>query len=236
MPIGVRKAKTLEKFDRLRVLPLYITDDQRQLYEKDHYKYLIHVLRTQPHDELRILQFLFLKFYPLVVKICKHYRNLLSLDWIDLISYAKQQFIELIYRYDLGSTLFFRTYMPIALSRTIHDYYLYENRRKGVLGAESLDGMEEFYREGQMEDAANFSNNEDEQLDLQAQAKIEIKNFIDTCPKLTTWQREIFRRIYFQNEPIQELAGKLQTTTLAIKLEMSDVLKLVKGHLSDNFL
>src|SRR6266481_2826151 len=113
---GRRKHHTKLKLDRTRVLSFYLNDSQIRLYEQDIYKYLIHLLKIFPTDEFRIIQFLLLQFHPLIICICRKFHGKkIMLDWTDLISFARYCFVELVYRFNLDSTLYFKTFIPLAL-------------------------------------------------------------------------------------------------------------------------
>jgi hypothetical protein len=230
-----RKAATLEKFNRDNVLPPFITAEQLVLYEKDPYKYIIHLLRTSPEDDFHVLQFLYLKFYPLVIKICGHYRSMLEMDWVELVSFTKNLFMELVFRFDLNSTLYFRTYMPIALSRALYDHYAFEQRRSGLLTASSLDSVEEIkadtlIREHHENHTSGFSN------EYLKECKEEIGHFLETCPTLNQVEKQMFTDIYIYGKDITEVASGLQCSTLDVRLGTHTVLSTIKEHLRSNFL
>ena len=121
------------------VLPFDVSPEALVFYKQDEYKYLIHYARSYPEGMIPIVQYLLLRFHPLIIKISGHYFPALDMEWRDLISFTRQKFIELVYRFNLCSSLYFRTYIQTALRRAIYDRVLFESRRKALLNATSLD-------------------------------------------------------------------------------------------------
>src|ERR1700723_1818673 len=139
---GNKKVHTKLLLDRDRVLPFYLTPRQYEIYQHDDYKYLIHLLKIYPTDEFHIIQYLLLKFHPLILNTChKFYAKKINMDWTDLISFARYSFVELVLRFNLNSTLFFKTFIPLALDRAINDFLLYDIRRKSIRSAIRLDRL-----------------------------------------------------------------------------------------------
>ncbi len=175
---GSKKARTIAKLDRDNTLPFSITAEQKFLYDQDDYKYLIHLMRVFPNDEFMILQYLIVKFHPLVIKTCHKFNRKINIDWLDLIGFARHCFIELVYRFDLNSTLYFKMYISLALPRAINDYYVYDKRRTSLNQATRLDELPQGSREALIE--ANYDIYGCDERTEQQDLKLELVEFINS--------------------------------------------------------
>lgn len=238
MAIGTKKQHVQVRLDRNNVTAPYLSPEEVELYERDEYKYVIHLLKTQPNDEYRILQFLLLKFYPLIVKTAARYSKVLSLDWTELISFTRHAFIELVYRFNLSGTLYFKTYIPIALRRALYDYLLYEKRRHSLLAAVHLDSMEAPVKEAVVHEAQPLLDwdSSHPQAAMFASCKEEIRKFVESSPELVDRDRVIFFSLFYQGKSADATAQQLRTSAAEIRKSQQFTLEVVRDHLRDNFL
>lgn len=238
---GQKKPETQLKLDRDRVLPFYITPEQAARYAEDEYKYIIHLYRLFPTDEFHVLQFLLLKFHPLILKIChKFHEKKIELDWMDLVSFARYSFVELVMRFDLNSTLYFKTYIPMALDRAVNDFHIYDIRRKNLIGAIRLDALTPPAREALLQEYADITNQNTESTDqpanLLADYKVECIHFVEIHPEITPQDKEIFLGYYLRGQEIEEVARKANLSPEVTKRRLATVMLEVKEHIRENFL
>lgn len=222
---GERKPKTILKLDRRNLLPFYLTHEQKALYDADEYKYLVHLLKVTSDDNLCILQYLLLKFHPLILKTCFIFIKRIPIDWIDLISFAKNSFIELIYQFDLDSSLYFRKYMSMALPRAINDYCVYEIRRGKLHSAIRLDELQISEQEALIKDQALL---EGESEELKGQ-KREIVQFLAETEKLDAFQKKVICAFLISKDYL-EVGKQFEKSQTQIRKIVMDGLKILKRH------
>jgi hypothetical protein len=238
---GNKKTHTKLLLDRERVLPFYITQEQRELYEADEFKYLIHLLKVYPTDEFHIIQYLLLKFHPLLINTCKKfYAKKINLDWTDLLSFARYSFVELILRFNLNSTLFFKTYIPLALDRAINDFLLYDIRRLGLQNAVSLDSLpfqerELFLRENVI--VQNKDNRETEcHEDHVDEYRAECVTFVRKLPNFTHLEKQVFIENFVKNKALIQICKDKRLSFEIYSPKMVEILEEVKEHIRLNFI
>jgi hypothetical protein len=237
---GQKKPETQKKLDRERVLPFYLTVQERALYDQDDYKYLIHLLKVFPTDEFHILQYLLLKFHPLIIKVCrKYYAKKIDLDWTDLISFARYSLVELVLRFDLTSTLYFRTYIQLALDRAVNDYHVYDIRRHRIRNAIRLDKVPD--KEIYLREQHTFLN-QDMPLETEHPAG-SIKDYRDECihfvekhPRFSIQDKDLFYRHFVKHEDLDILATQRAISNEQAKRLIQQILLEVKEHIAENFL
>jgi RNA polymerase sigma factor (sigma-70 family) len=237
-----KKDKTLQKLDRSRVLPFYITREESILYDRDSYKYLIHALKCFPNDQYHILQYLLLKFHPLIISLCRKYESKgIMMDWLDLVSFARASFVELIYRFDLTSGIYFPTYIPIALDRCIRDYHMYHIRRKALMRCSvSMDSLPENMQHSiinthmDCNDHGSPQHEQVEQAQFLSHCKEEIFHFIE---KRNTSERSklAFKLVYFEGKTIPEVALELEMSATQTKKVLEELMVSVKEYLRTHF-
>ena len=225
---GSKKASTLEKINRENVISPYLTPQIKAIYDADPYKYLIHVVKAFPDDRYRIIQFLVLKFHPLLLKVCQKYvKKNIAMDWTDLLSFAKYSFVELIYRFDLNSTLYFCTYMPLALDRALNDYHVYDLRRTGLENATKLEDLQMEARETLLQESLDIQGVSEEEP-MRSDAIVDYKQnclkFVETVLTLIPEDKELL--ITYLNNP-----QKLDTYPKDQKTRIRRGLILLKEHL-----
>ena len=188
---GSKKASTLEKLNRENVISPYLTPQLRIIYDADPYKYLIHLVKAFPDDRYRVIQFMTLKFHPLLLKVCQKYvKKNIDLDWTDLLSFAKYSFVELIYRFDLNSTLYFCVYMPLALDRALNDYHVYNLRRQNLENAIRLEDMQMETKETLIQESYDIQGlspedgNAEVMMDSIIEYKQECLQFVELVPDM----------------------------------------------------
>ena len=226
---GTKKARTLLKLDRDNVVPFYLTMEQVALYNQDDYKWLIHLLKVFPDDQFQILQYLLLKFHPLIIKTCSTYARKITIDWMDLISFARHSFIELIYRFNLDSTLYFKMYITLALPRAINDYCVYDNRRQQLHNAIRLDELPQTTREeiiGANEEIYGPA------VDLQ-QKKLEFIEFIEHCPQVPPLDRQIFKA-FAVNQDYATIAKLHSVSVATARVTVQNCLQLLRNYLQEH--
>lgn len=186
------------------------------------------MLKLNPNDELKILQYLLLKFYPLIIKTSKKYSKMLRMDWSDTVAFTKHAFVELIYRFDLSSTLYFKAFMPLALKRALYDYFLYIDRRSAIYGAQRLDSLPLGIKESVIHDSQKFYSTENKKQELQ-DFKAEIKELVITG-NYTELQKNIFLAVYFHGLSINEAAKKYLVKVDEAKEQIFTIMTEVKEH------
>lgn len=232
---GLRKNSTLQKLDRTRVLPFYLTQEQIALYDQDIYKYLIHLLRCFPEDIFHITQFLLLQFWPLIIRTCGRYKDM-PYDWTDILAFGRYSFMELILRFDLNSTLYFKTYIPLALDRACNDLRIYDQRRKGLLNAIRLDQVSNYERDAIMQEhtaVSNLENSEYSQDDLQ-DYKDECLHFVERNKGIDPIDKYVFLEHYMRNRDLADIAKGKKLTLEDARSRLARVLAEVKVHLREN--
>lgn len=234
---GERKPSTLAKLDRSRVLPFYLTPEEKALYDQDDYKYLIHLYRLFPTDHFHVLQYLMLKFHPLILRVCSKYHNRgIGLDWAELVSFARHAFVELIMRFTLKSTLYFRTYIPLALDRAVNDRFIYAMRRLPLTGAVRLAPMEPQVQDALLEESNQFLNTDGEDEAAFLSMMQEVLGFVDGHYDFTPQERAIFREFYVTQLPIDEIALKRNMRPDVTQKKLKRVLRITKEHVKKNYL
>lgn len=238
---GQKKQATQLKLDRDRVLSFYLTPEQKELYDQDDYKYLIHLLKIFPTDEFHIIQYILLKFHPLIIKVCrKFYLKKIDMDWMDLISFARYSVVELVLRFDLSSRLYFRTYLPLALDRAVNDYFVYSMRRRGLRNAVRLDTIPSADQDNVLREHANFSNLDIEEQTHPAGAikdyRDECLHFIESHTEFTIPEKELFLRHFIRHEELEDIIKGNGLGLAKAKRIIQRMLFEVKDHLKENFL
>jgi len=237
---GAKKPETLKKLNRLNVLPFYLSEELQELYDQDEYKYLIHLLKCNPNDEHRILQYLLLKFHPLIIKTCSKYSKLIPMDWMDLIGFGRYAFIELIYRFNLGGTLYFRTYIPLALSRALNDLYVYLSRRWGMNSATSLDTCSDYVQEFLRSTdyvTSNHTNTETMAIwEGHTDVGDEIKGYVLGLVTFPLIHRKIYLEATLGGVGAKKIAAREQVEPEEIERILELIGVLVRKHLKRNYL
>lgn len=229
---GEKKAITQQKMDRQNILPFWITPAEKVLYDQDDYKYLIHLYRIFPTDEFHILQFLLLQFHPLILRVSAKYQQKgIALDWVDIVSFARYSFVELVHRFNLDSTLYFKTYIPLALDRALNDWMIYDIRRRDLLGASRLDSLPAATRDAVLESGMQDVNTDEMSEEVQAGWRAECLSFVDHHPDFLDSDRQLFRAHYLNGQQAAALAREHSLPTEVIKRRLSRVMQEVKQHL-----
>ena len=232
MARGDKKPETQLKLDRTRVLSFYLSPEQKHLYDQDDYKYLIHLLRIFPTDEFRIVQYLLLKFHPLILRVAHKYaKKGIALDWLDLVSFTKYSFVELVMRFTLESTLYFKTYIPLALDRAVNDWHIYDIRRRAILNAVRLDAATTTDRDkyiAEHRDILNF-----EETDEAVEYKQECVLFLDGNIGIPPLNKTLFRQHYLENIPLPDLVASHGRPMDEIKRRVAETLVEVRKHLRE---
>lgn len=186
--------------DPSNLLPFEVPEDARVFYRDDEYKYLIHYARSFPTGQVPVFQYLMVRFHPLIIKTSGHYFSVLGMEWRDLISFTRQKFLELVYRFNLKSSLYFRTYIQTALRRAVYDKVLFEARRKELSKAVSLNHINRSDEElHQKELSVMPVNSEDSALVLS-----KILHFVEITDELTEEDRLIFKLRFIEHSTIEE--------------------------------
>jgi DNA-directed RNA polymerase specialized sigma24 family protein len=201
----------------------------RTLYQRDDYKFIIHYIRAFPDGDIPAMQYLLVSFHPLVVALCGHYSHYIKLEWRDLLSFAMQRFIELVYRYPIQSGLYFRTYIQIALRRAIRDKVLFESRRHLLHAAVSLQDT----KEGETEDSSHHN-------DPSLSVKMEHEGTYEVAQKLvafamryngfTRQDRLIFEYRILRGMSIHDTSQKTLIPSAIIQLRDPFIRKTLKSH------
>lgn len=229
----IRKTATLEKLDRSRIIGFYLTPRQHALYIEDEYKYLVHLFRLYSTDEFHILQYLLLKFHPLILSICfKYSKRQVSMDWRELVSFARSIFAELVMRFDLNDTLYFRTYLRLALDRALSDRFLFEDRRKSLTSAIRLDVAEEHERDAYMMQHATFTNVETENTNVTGLMEDSLV-LIEASPDLTPMAKWVFVQTFVQDKTLQEIASMIGLTIEATRRHLTIVVNFLRDKAAD---
>ena len=237
---GDKRIETQLKLDRTRVTSFYISADEKKLYDADEFKYIIHVLKMYPSDPFHILQYLMLRFHPMIIGTCKKYlEKQIAMDWLDLLSFARYSFVELVMRFNLDSTLFFKKYIPMALDRALNDYHIYDIRRRDLVHAIQLDALPAHEQDAVLaaqDDLLNQDNTESNynQNEL-AMFREEVLRYLETAPELKPLDRQIFRSHFLDGLKVQEVAARLGLTTDKVKSHLHEALELVREHIRQNF-
>jgi hypothetical protein len=238
---GAKKLHTRLLLDRERVLPFYLTPRQKELYDQDDYKYLIHLLKIYPTDEFHIIQYLLLKFHPLIIIICKKYLSKqINMDWTDLISFARYSFVELVLRFNLNSTLFFKTFIPLALDRAINDFLLYDIRRKGLRNAVRLDSLHFQDKDHLLQENCLVQNKDNRETETHTshvdEYRKECISFVETLTGYTALEKQVFLENYVRNKALIVICRERNLTLEDYSSKMQDMLEEVKEHIRLNFL
>jgi len=155
-----------------------------------------------------------------------------SIDWLDLISFTKNAFIELVYQFNLDSSLFFRKYISIALPRAINDYCVYNIRRRNLHAAVRLDDMLIPEQEALLNGQSSISQEREDQMDLQ-QRKRELFVFIQDTRKLTDPEKKIILE-FLEEKDYTALARKHKRSSAQIKKIVTVGIQLIRKHLIDS--
>jgi hypothetical protein len=238
---GNKKAHTRLLLDRERVLPFYITPKQKELYDRDDYKYLIHLLKIYPTDEFHIIQYLLLKFHPLIIKTCKKYlTKKINMDWTDLISFARYSFVEMVLRFNLNSTLFFKVFIPIALDRAMNDFLLYDARRKGLRNAVRLDTMHYQDKDNLLRENCLVQNKDNRDVETHNTHVDEYRKeciyFVKALPGFNPMEKLVFLENYVNNKALVQICRERGLALEDYSGKMVDILDEVKEHIRLNFL
>lgn len=213
--------------DTAAYLPFEVTPTARALYEQDDYKYLVHYIRACPDGQIPALQFLLLRFHPLIVKLCGRYNTAMNMEWNDLINFARQKFIELIYRYNLNSSLYFRMYIATALRRALYDKVLFELRRKKLSQAVSFDGAD---ADALLGDAAAVTYKPEEELEDVAAVAGELVRFVKTTAELSPLEKRLFALRFVQGLHLKEVCKQLDIASFNAVALQRKVRKVLQAH------
>ena len=238
---GAKKYHTRLLLDRERVLPFYVTPRQAELYKLDDYKWLIHLLKVYPTDEFHIIQYLLLKFHPLIINICKKYLNKkINMDWTDLISFARYSFVEMVLRFNLNSTLFFKVFIPIALDRAMNDFLLYDARRKGLTNAVRLDNLRFQDRDMLLQENCLVQNKDNKEVEKNTthvdEYRKECISFVENLPGFTNLEKQVFLENYVKNKALIVICRERNLALEDLSGRMVEMLDEVKEHVRLNFL
>lgn len=236
---GNRKQHTLRKLDRTRTLPPYLSKRQAKLYEQDIYKYLIHLLKIFPTDEFHVVQFLLLQFHPLILRVCRKFNaKNIQLDWMDLVSFARYCFVELLYRFDLNSTLYFRTFIPLALDRAINDYLMYDLRRKALFNSVRLDQLTVGEKDTVLKEHSEISGYENSDTSNEALKayKDECIHYVEKHTEIAIEDKDIFLEHFLRGVDLSTIAKQKRLPLHLVRKKLSLVLEEVKQHLKENFI
>lgn len=235
LPAEIAKPKTKKHrvvIDPNNVLPFEVCEHSLQYYDQDEYKYLLHYARAFPDGRIPVVQYLLIRFHPLIIKTCGHYHTALEMEWRDLISFARQKFIELLYRFKLDSSLYFRTYIETALRRAIYDRVLFESRRKLLLKATSLEALHET-------DA--FMQHKELILDAVEPAEDygdilkKLLRFVETSQELTEEDRTLFRLRFIEGCSLQQAGTKLKLASFYVVTRQRYIRKVL-GEYAQKYL
>ncbi len=222
------KEYDLAKYEVTRELP----EEHLALYAQDDFKYLIHVLRTDPSDPFRILQFLTVRFYPLLVSTCgKYSKSGLKGSWLDLISQAKTRFVILVYQFKLDGTLYFRQYITTALDRYFCTYLSYIIKRKSVLDTISINTayqqniMRVLEHDGEESIEGNLR---DEPVNY---LLAECKFFVAKVYGESSTEYEVFTLHFFHKEPVGLLAEMFGVSSHQVRKIHKEIILQLKVHI-----
>lgn len=201
------------------LLPFEVTEELRVLYRDDEYKYLIHYARAFPTGQIPVLQYLLIRFHPLIIKLSGYYFQVLGMEWRDAISFSRQKFLELIYRFKLNSSLYFRTYIQIALRRALYDRVLFESRRKELSKATSLDNVPKEGNDIYPNELKVFQgSSEDAALVLK-----KLVSFVGTSERFSKEDKLIFKMRFMERATIENTKKALK---IEAKISKTNVNKL----------
>lgn len=238
---GNKKAHTKILLNRENVLAPYLSPRQAEIYAEDEYKYLIHLLKLFPTDEFKITQYLLLKFHPIILIICKkYYMKKINLDWLDLISFARYSFIELVLRFNLNSTLYFKVFIPLALDRAINDFLLYDMRRIRLRNALRMDKMTTEDRDSILEEHQIVTNKENKDLEISSgkidEYRTECVEFVKSHSGFTPMEKHIFLENYIRNKPLIQICKSRNFAVEKVAPRMQEILEELRDHIRINFL
>lgn len=227
IPVKGKKQKVV--INPENVLAFEVTDEDMQtFYAEDEYKYLIHYIRAFPEGRVPIMQYLLIRFHPLIIKVSGRYVKVLDMEWRDLISFTRCKFIELIYRFKLRSSLYFRTYIETALRRAVYDRVLYETRRKSLLAAQSVEEIHN-NAESHPLPAELTCQAENPHEDLKGVLH-KINEFVLASPEVTAQDKIIYGLRFIEGNSLQETCKKLKLPSFVVVDRQKHIRKVLQEY------
>lgn len=138
------------------------------------------------------------------------------MDWLDLLSFTRHSFIQLLLRYDLNSRLYFRVYIKLALDRAVNDYYTFLMRRVAIQNATRLDLIPDDLREVVLHQHAEEGIAEKRPENLKEQQR-ECLEFLRDNPNLSQTVKQLFNDRFIGGMEIAEISDKYGITKGEVK-------------------
>jgi len=159
---------------------------------------------------------------------------------LDLISFARYSFVELVLRFPLNSTLFFKVFMPIALDRAVNDFLLYDTRRRSLRNALRLDNLQTQDRDSLFEEHNTVLNKNNREVEDHGshieEYRTECIEFIKRHKKFSALDKQLFLENFVKNKALVQICKDRNLDIEVVHPKMYEMLMDIKDNIRNKFL